>query len=51
VTLRHPGFAALREGHPARHGLEGAAMSRMIGLWWGDLLSGLREHVATRERG
>jgi hypothetical protein len=51
VTLRHSGFAALREGHPARHGLEGAAMSRRIGLWWGDLLSGLREHVATRERG
>ena len=46
VTVRHSGFSALREGHPARHGLVGAAMSRMIGLWWGELLSGLREHVA-----
>jgi len=46
VTVRHSGFSALREGHPARHGLAGAAMSRMIGLWWGELLSGLREHVA-----
>ena len=48
VTVLHSGFGALRDGHPARHGLAGAAMSRMIGLWWGDLLSGLREHVATR---
>ncbi|HEX2483800.1 MAG TPA: SRPBCC domain-containing protein [Myxococcota bacterium] len=48
VTLRHSGFAALREGHPVRHGLDGAAFSRMMGLWWGELLSGLREHVVTR---
>jgi len=50
VTVRHTGFASLRDGHPVRHGLEGAAFSRMIGLWWGDLASGLREHVATRGR-
>ncbi len=48
VTVRHSGFATLRPGHPARHGLEGAAVSRMIGLWWGDLMSGLREHLADR---
>jgi len=48
VTLRHAGFASLREGHPVRHGLEGAAFSRWIGLWWGELLSGLREHAARR---
>lgn len=51
VTVRHSGFRALRDGHPARHGLESAAFSRMIGLWWGDLLTGLREHVATRGTG
>jgi len=48
VTLRHSGFASLPEGHPVRHGLEGAAVSRMIGMWWGDLLTALREHVALR---
>lgn len=48
VSVRHGGFASLRDGHPARHGLEGAAFSRMIGLWWGDLASSLREYVASR---
>jgi uncharacterized protein YndB with AHSA1/START domain len=48
VTVRHSGFSALPEGHPARHGLEAAAFSRMIGLWWGELMTGLREHVARR---
>jgi uncharacterized protein YndB with AHSA1/START domain len=51
VTVRHSGFSALRDGHPARHGLESAAFSRMIGLWWGELLTALREHVATRGTG
>jgi uncharacterized protein YndB with AHSA1/START domain len=46
VTVRHTGFAALRPGHPVRHGLEGAAFSRSIGLWWADLLTALREHAA-----
>ena len=53
VTVRHSAFSTLRPGHPARHGLENAAFSRMIGLWWGDLMTGLREHVgdgATRAR-
>lgn len=48
VTVVHRGFAALRPDHPARHGNQGAAMSRMIGLWWGDVLTGLREHVSCR---
>jgi uncharacterized protein YndB with AHSA1/START domain len=48
VTVRHTGFASLREGHPARHGLAGAAFSRMMGLWWRDLMTALREHVAER---
>jgi len=46
VTVEHRGWAALRGDHPARHGLEGPAFSRMIGLWWGDLMTALREHVA-----
>lgn len=48
VSVRHSGWSALREGHPARHGLAGADFSRMIGMWWGDLLTALREHAAAR---
>ena len=48
-TLRHP-IRSDRNlpGHPARHKLEGAAFSRSMGLWWGQLLTSLREHVALR---
>jgi len=42
VTVTHRGWAALREDHPARHGLVGAAFSRMIGLWWGEQMASLR---------
>jgi len=48
VTVVHSGWASLREGHPARHGHTGAALSRMLGQWWGVLMSGLREHIAAR---
>jgi hypothetical protein len=30
-----------------RHGVEGAAFSRMIGLWWGELMTALREFIET----
>jgi len=46
VTVTHRGFAALRSDHPARHGLQDAAFSRMIGLWWGEQMSSLREVCA-----
>lgn len=48
VRVEHRGWSALPQGHPARHGLLDAAFARMIGMWWGDLLTSLREHVATR---
>jgi uncharacterized protein YndB with AHSA1/START domain len=48
VTVTHRGFARLRPDHPARHGLPVPAFIRMMGLWWGDLMTALREHVATR---
>ena len=48
VTVRHRGWSKLPEDHPARHGLVGAEFSRMIGLWWGQLMTSLREHVETR---
>lgn len=45
VTVQHTGWGALRADHPARHGLQGAAFSRMIAMWWGDLMTGMREFV------
>ncbi len=48
VRVEHRGWSMLPDDHPARHGLHGAAFSRMIGMWWGDLLTSLRERVATR---
>ncbi|HLV65919.1 MAG TPA: SRPBCC domain-containing protein [Polyangiaceae bacterium] len=48
VRVEHRGWSALSPEHPARHGLVGAAFARRIGLWWGGLLSSLREHVLTR---
>jgi hypothetical protein len=48
VTVQHRGWSAIRPDHPARHGLEGAAFSRMIGLWWGELMTSLREFAETQ---
>jgi len=48
VTVRHSGWSAIRDDHPARHGHVGAAFSRFLGLWWGDLATALREHVSAR---
>lgn len=48
VTVTHRGLSGLPVDHPARHGLQGAAFSRMIGLWWGEQMSSLRESCAGR---
>jgi uncharacterized protein YndB with AHSA1/START domain len=48
VTVRHHGWSALPDAHPARHGLVGADFSRRIGMWWGGLMTSLREHIAAR---
>lgn len=42
VTVTHSGWAALRDDHPARHGLAGVAFSRTIGRWWGDQMASYR---------
>ena len=49
LVLVHRGFAALRPDHPVRHGQPDAQFIATFGRWWGDLLSGLREHA--RDRG
>lgn len=48
VTLRHRGWTALRPDHPARHGNTGSDFDRMIGQWWGGLMTALREHVGRK---
>jgi uncharacterized protein YndB with AHSA1/START domain len=48
VTVTHSGLAALRADHPARHGLQDAEFSRMIGLWWGEQMSSLRLNCAAQ---
>ena len=50
VTVKHHGWAALPADHPARHGQDAAQFIRATGLWWGQLLSVLRDH-ASRGRG
>ena len=48
VTVTHRGWTSLRPDHPVRHGEEVATFLRTMGLWWGDLLTSLREHAAAR---
>jgi uncharacterized protein YndB with AHSA1/START domain len=50
VTVTHRGLATLRADHPARHGNQGAAFSRMMGLWWGEQMSALRLHCSESPR-
>lgn len=46
VTVTHRGWSKIRPDHPARHGLAPAEFLRMMGMWWGDLLSSARVHAA-----
>lgn len=46
LVLVHRGFAALRPDHPVRHRQPDDRFIAALGLWWGHLLSSLREHVA-----
>jgi hypothetical protein len=48
VTLEHRGWDAIHAEHPARHGLSGEAFSSMIGMHWGDLVTGYRQHARSR---
>ncbi|MGO8999535.1 MAG: SRPBCC domain-containing protein [Polyangiaceae bacterium] len=51
VTVTHSGWSAIRADHPARHGLEVAAFIRMNGMWWGEVLTSLREHAEASRKG
>jgi uncharacterized protein YndB with AHSA1/START domain len=50
VTLIHRGWSRIRPDHPARHDHDVGAFLRMLGLWWGDLMTALREHTKTSFR-
>jgi uncharacterized protein YndB with AHSA1/START domain len=45
VVLEHSGFAALRPDHPVRHGQPVVVFIRSIGMWWGQLLSAMRDQA------
>lgn len=48
VRVDHSGWSEIPDGHPARHGLRISDFARMNGMWWGELLSALREYVVDR---
>jgi uncharacterized protein YndB with AHSA1/START domain len=48
VTVTHRGWSKIRPDHPVRHGQEVAAFLRRHGLWWRDLMSAMREHIASQ---
>lgn len=41
VDVVHGGWELLDANHPALHGLQGAALTSLYGLWWADLLTSL----------
>ena len=43
VTVTHRGWSALPADHPARHGLRSTTFQQMVGRWWGDQLTALRQ--------
>lgn len=48
VTVEHRGWSALPPDHPARHGLGEPSFTSLLGLWWAELLVGLRARSAAR---
>lgn len=47
VTVTHRGWSKLRADHPVRHGRDAVAFLRWMGMWWGELMTSLREHAAS----
>jgi uncharacterized protein YndB with AHSA1/START domain len=45
VTVYHRGWSRIRADHPVRHGQTSPAFLRGMGLWWGDLMTSLRERA------
>ncbi len=49
VTVTHSGWSRIRLDHPARHREDVPTFLRNLGLWWGDLMSSLRELAASMD--
>jgi hypothetical protein len=49
VAVTHRGWSTIRPDHPARHGHDVPAFIRMMGLWWGELMTSMREHASGRD--
>jgi uncharacterized protein YndB with AHSA1/START domain len=49
VSVEHRGWSALPDDHPVRHGQTGLEFIRTIGMWWGGLMTSLRDYVAGKE--
>jgi len=45
VTVEHRGWDNFPADHPVKHGLDEQAFSDVMGVWWGDLLVSIRNHV------
>jgi len=43
VTVTHRGWNRIRADHPVRHGEPAETFVRTMGIWWGELMGGLRE--------
>jgi uncharacterized protein YndB with AHSA1/START domain len=46
VTVEHRGWSTLAPDHPVRHGLVGPEFIRVMGMWWGELMTSLRAHAS-----
>jgi uncharacterized protein YndB with AHSA1/START domain len=51
VTVVHRGWTTIPADHPVRHGMPVAAFIRSMGLWWGQLMTSLREECDARGGG
>jgi len=49
VVVEHSGYHDLRADHPARHGHDGFALSRMVGTWWAEMVSSFRARTLARK--
>ena len=45
VTLEHRGWEAIRDGHPARHGLRDRAFGSSLGRHWAELIQVYRQYT------
>jgi uncharacterized protein YndB with AHSA1/START domain len=48
VTVVHRGWSTVPADNPVRHGVPAAAFIRNMGLWWGKLMTSLREACDAR---